>query len=33
VEAIGALTGFSPSTPLSEGVPRFVRWFEAWRAG
>jgi UDP-glucuronate 4-epimerase len=33
VEAIGALTGFSPSTPLSEGIPRFVRWFEQWRNG
>jgi UDP-glucuronate 4-epimerase len=33
VEAIGALTGFSPSTPLSLGIPRFVRWFEAWRGG
>jgi UDP-glucuronate 4-epimerase len=32
VEAIGALTGFSPSVPLSEGIPRFVRWFEGWRA-
>jgi UDP-glucuronate 4-epimerase len=32
IEAIGALTGFSPSTPLSEGIPRFVRWFEGWRA-
>lgn len=33
VEAIRALTGFSPSTPLSVGIPRFVRWFEAWRGG
>ncbi len=33
VEAIGALTGFSPATPLSVGIPRFVAWFEAWRAG
>ena len=33
VEAIGALTGFSPSTPLSVGIPRFVRWFEQWRNG
>jgi UDP-glucuronate 4-epimerase len=31
VDAIAALTGFSPSTPLSLGIPRFVRWFEAWR--
>ena len=33
VEAIGALTGFAPSTPLSVGIPRFVRWFEQWRNG
>jgi UDP-glucuronate 4-epimerase len=33
IEAIEALTGFTPSTPLSVGIPRFVRWFEAWRAG
>ena len=32
VDAIGALTGFSPSTPISEGIPRFVRWFQEWRA-
>jgi UDP-glucuronate 4-epimerase len=32
VDAIGALTGFSPSVPLAEGIPRFVEWFEAWRA-
>jgi UDP-glucuronate 4-epimerase len=32
VEAIGALTGFSPSTALSQGIPRFVRWFEQWKA-
>ncbi|HEX2939635.1 MAG TPA: NAD-dependent epimerase/dehydratase family protein [Rhodopila sp.] len=30
VDAIGALTGFRPSTPLSEGVPRFVAWFRGW---
>jgi UDP-glucuronate 4-epimerase len=33
IDAIGTLTGFSPSTPLSLGIPRFVRWFEAWRSG
>lgn len=31
IDAIGTLTGFSPSTPLSVGIPRFVRWFEGWR--
>jgi UDP-glucuronate 4-epimerase len=30
IDAIAALTGFSPSTPLAEGVPRFVEWFLAW---
>ena len=33
VEAIQALTGFSPSVPLSLGIPRFVAWFEGWRRG
>jgi UDP-glucuronate 4-epimerase len=32
VEAISALTGFSPSTPLSVGIPRFVSWFKTWQA-
>lgn len=27
VEAIGALTGFAPSTPLEAGIPRFAAWF------
>lgn len=30
VDAIAALTGFQPSTPLSLGVPRFVGWFREW---
>jgi UDP-glucuronate 4-epimerase len=30
VEAIGALTGFAPTTPLSVGIPRFVAWFRAF---
>ena len=33
VDAIGALTGYAPTTPLSAGVPRFVAWFQQWRAG
>jgi UDP-glucuronate 4-epimerase len=33
VEAIGALTGFAPSTPLAVGIPRFVAWFRAYHAG
>ncbi|MDR3522819.1 MAG: NAD-dependent epimerase/dehydratase family protein [Acetobacteraceae bacterium] len=32
VDAIGALTGFAPTTPLSVGMPRFVEWFKQWRA-
>ena len=27
VDAIGALTGYAPSTPLDIGIPRFARWF------
>ncbi len=30
VDAISALTGFSPKTPLSRGIPRFVTWFRQW---
>jgi UDP-glucuronate 4-epimerase len=33
VTAIGALTGFAPSTPLSVGIPRFAAWFMEWAAG
>ena len=29
-DAIAALTGFSPSTSLAEGIPRFVAWFRGW---
>jgi len=27
VDAIGALTGFAPTTPLELGIPRFAAWF------
>ena len=30
VEAIGALAGYAPSTPLEEGIPRFAAWFLAY---
>ena len=30
VDAIAALTGYTPSTPLSVGIPRFAEWFRAW---
>lgn len=30
VDAIGALTGYRPTTPLAEGIPRFVAWFRDW---
>lgn len=32
VEAIGALTGFRPSTSLAEGIPRFATWFRQWNS-
>ena len=32
VDSIGALTGFAPSTPLAEGIPRFAAWFKGWNA-
>jgi UDP-glucuronate 4-epimerase len=31
IDAIHALTGFTPATPLSLGVPRFVAWFRDWQ--
>jgi UDP-glucuronate 4-epimerase len=30
VDAIGALTGFAPTTTLSVGIPRFAAWFLEW---
>ena len=33
VDAIGALTGFAPRTPLATGIPRFVAWFRQWQRG
>jgi UDP-glucuronate 4-epimerase len=33
IDAIQALTGFQPSTPLAVGIPRFVAWFKAWQDG
>ena len=30
IDAIAALTGYEPTTPLSVGIPRFVSWFRAW---
>ena len=30
VDAIAALTGFAPRTPLAEGIPRFAAWFREW---
>lgn len=32
VEAIGALTGYVPSTPLEVGIPHFAEWFLKFRA-
>lgn len=32
VDAIAALAGFAPSTPIGEGLPRFIAWFKAWQA-
>jgi UDP-glucuronate 4-epimerase len=30
VDAIAALTGFTPTTSLAAGIPRFVAWFNEW---
>ena len=29
--AIGALTGFAPTTEISVGIPRFAAWFRDWQ--
>ncbi len=31
VDAIHALTGYMPQTPLEIGIPRFARWFQQFR--
>jgi UDP-glucuronate 4-epimerase len=31
ITSIRALTGFSPSTPLAVGIPRFAAWFKRWQ--
>ena len=30
IDAIGALTGFVPHTPLAEGIAKFAAWFKEW---
>ena len=32
VDAIGALSGYIPTTSLDEGIPKFARWFLEYRA-
>ena len=32
IDAIAALTGFAPATPLAVGIPRFAQWYLEWRA-
>jgi len=31
IDDIAALTGFSPSTTLAQGIPRFAAWFLDWK--
>jgi UDP-glucuronate 4-epimerase len=33
IERLQAATGFSPSTPLREGLAKFVQWYLAYRSG
>ena len=33
IQTIQALTGFSPSTTLAEGIPRFAAWFLSYHGG
>lgn len=30
ISEIRALTGFSPTTPLDRGIPRFIDWYKGW---
>jgi UDP-glucuronate 4-epimerase len=30
VSALSAWTGFTPGTPVAEGIERFVRWFREY---
>jgi UDP-glucuronate 4-epimerase len=32
VDALHALCGYVPSTALADGIPRFVAWYQEWRA-
>jgi UDP-glucuronate 4-epimerase len=31
LSAINAWCGYAPTTPLREGIPRFVDWYLAWK--
>nr|WP_281414691.1 NAD-dependent epimerase/dehydratase family protein [Plastoroseomonas arctica] len=31
VDAISALTGYAPTTPIEAGIPQFAAWFRDWR--
>jgi UDP-glucuronate 4-epimerase len=33
IDAIAADYGFTPTTPITVGIPRFVAWYREWRAG
>ncbi len=33
IEAIRAVCGFEPRTPIETGIPRFAEWFLSWRKG
>lgn len=33
IEAIRALCGYEPRTPIEVGIPRFAEWFFSWRKG
>lgn len=32
IAPLAAATGWRPTTPLSQGIPRFVDWYRGWRA-
>ena len=33
IDDLEEAVGFSPSTPLAEGLAKFVAWYDGWKSG
>ena len=33
IDAIRAVCGYEPRTPIEQGIPRFAEWYLSWRKG